>query len=656
MTVDLLPKGPSPNDLEHFDDDADNFLAALNPMIGQFNIDVAKVNTNTQAAAGSAGAAATKADAANASAVAAAGSAAAAAGSAGAAAGSEINAVNAALSAANSAGALTATSASVNALGTGLKTFIVEAGKQFRANIPVYAVDSANSANFIWGTVASYNGTTLAIASVAFGGAGAIGAWNISVSGAMGPEGRVGGVNGGRLSGQLSELKAPSIASAPTVDVWSLAGNSATLTGTAQVTSFGIAPQPGAKFTLIASAATPLTHGANLVLPGGLNYTTSVDDRIDIYADTTARLIVSVTKKDGTAVTAPAPFNRSELLTSSGTFTARVTGWHKFTLKGADGSGGVATTGGTNQSACAASGGASGGIAIRSIFCIAGDAFIFTAGAAGVGVNRGNIIGATPGATGGTSTVTGTGLSLTANGGSGGNAAVVTVTTGSAVAAGAVGGTATGGQTNVQGANSGTATAVCSPVGASGNQAATGGVAMPWRGARYSSGDATVATAGASGAAAATGGSGVGGKSGDAINTAAVGGNFTVTTSGGGSRGPSASVTSSTTVANSSVGPGIPQPFTFSFSEPPFDLVGAGGAPGAGVTGGGGGSGASVDDTIPFAGFGAGTGALVYRTNLGANGTAGKYGSSGGVTAIHAASSVTSGNGGAAFLLVEFTV
>lgn len=109
---------------------------------------------------------------------------------------------------------------------------------------------------------------------------------------------------GDNMSGALNELKAANISAAATTNVWSLAGNSATLTGTTTITSFGTAPQAGAKRTLIAGAATPLTHGANLQLPGGANYTTTAGDRLEIYAETTTQHRVSIFKADGTAVVA----------------------------------------------------------------------------------------------------------------------------------------------------------------------------------------------------------------------------------------------------------------------------------------------------------------------------------------------------------------
>lgn len=201
--------------------------------------------------------------------------------------------------------AQSSTSATSQAIGTGNFTFTTQANKAFVAGADVKVVDQANSGNAMFGTVASYSGTTLQVSITRVTGSGTIAAWNlimIGERGQQGIQGPVGGVNGGNLLGLLAELKAANITAAATTNVWATVGNSATLIGGTAVTSFGTAPQAGAKFTLIAGAATPLTNGANLALPGGLNYTTAVGDRLEIYADTTTAMQVSIFKKDGTAV------------------------------------------------------------------------------------------------------------------------------------------------------------------------------------------------------------------------------------------------------------------------------------------------------------------------------------------------------------------
>lgn len=282
----------------------------------------AAASGSASAAAGSATAASGSATAAAASAVTAGGYATAAATSATNAATSETNAAASAAAAAAMAAAFTGTSASSVTIGTGAKTFMTQTGEQYTAGVTLSFVSQANVTNFMIGQATSYNsGTGQLDANITVtGGSGTFNDWNISlagVQGAQGPQGPAGNLSGGQLLGALDELKAPNIAAAATTNVWALAGNSATLTGTTPVVSFGTASQAGAKRTLIAAAATPLTNGANLLLPGNVNYTCSVGDRLEIYAETTTQARVSIWKADGTPVVSTAAFNNIEVLNIS---------------------------------------------------------------------------------------------------------------------------------------------------------------------------------------------------------------------------------------------------------------------------------------------------------------------------------------------------
>lgn len=210
-----------------------------------------------------------------------------------------------AAAAAVAADSLTATSTTPVEAGTGEKVFVIGPGKRF-PNGEIVAITSKGAPGVrMFGPVKSYVGADLTVMVDGVEGDGTRADWLIGPGGQRGKqgnEGKTGGVNGGNLAGLLAEKKAENILAAATTNVWATGGNSATLVGSTAVVSFGEAPQPGAKFTLIAGAATPLTNGANLVLPGGVNYTTTAGDRLEIFAETTTKMDVSIFKADGTPV------------------------------------------------------------------------------------------------------------------------------------------------------------------------------------------------------------------------------------------------------------------------------------------------------------------------------------------------------------------
>lgn len=89
---------------------------------------------------------------------------------------------------------VTATSVSEVALGTGVKVFEVQAGKQFADNVPVIVVSQADAAKYMAGTVVSYVGATLTVNVTDKAGVGSLAAWNISIAGIKGDQGDTGGV------------------------------------------------------------------------------------------------------------------------------------------------------------------------------------------------------------------------------------------------------------------------------------------------------------------------------------------------------------------------------------------------------------------------------------------------------------------------------
>lgn len=92
----------------------------------------------------------------------------------------------------------------------------------------------------------------------------------------------------------LNEGKGADIASASTIDIWSTAGNLVSITGAATISAFAAAPQAGAKRTLLCASAPTFTHGADFLLPGGVDYVAAAGDRIEVVAITTTQFRLSV--------------------------------------------------------------------------------------------------------------------------------------------------------------------------------------------------------------------------------------------------------------------------------------------------------------------------------------------------------------------------
>lgn len=438
----------------------------------------------------------------------------------------------------NYALALTATSTTSLTVGAGAKTFATQAGKQFTVGQVLYFVNPADATQWMAGPVTAYSGTSLSanitdVSSTASGQT--VANWNISISGLRGAAGPTGGVTGGNLTGALNEVAATSIPSAAALDIWSPAGNFVPVTGTATVTSFTTAPQAGADRTLLAAGAFTLTASANLVIKGvqsGSSITLAAGDEIDVRAETPTKFRVTVRRGDGTAMSALyGAFQNTLRIRSMGTFVARRTGWHRITVVGSGGRGGIAIISGGGLSGKATGGGA-GGMAVGMRFLVAGVTYTVSPGARLTSATQGSGPSAVAGAAGNASSFSGPNiLTITANGGGAGQASNVS----GATVAGAVGGTASGGDYNMQGGGSGSITALVD-----GSAAATGGGAVGIQGSPgYSSGDISVTGyTSASGAYYfATGGAGTGGNS-PGITVAGLPATSSILTGGGGSGGP----------------------------------------------------------------------------------------------------------------------
>jgi hypothetical protein len=354
-----------------------------------------------------------------------------------------------------------------------------------------------------------------------FTGSGSVNDWLITVTGAQGAQGNTGGVNGGSLTDSLNEKRGVDTPAAGTLDIWGAGGNNFTLTGVVPIIGFAAAPQAGARRRLLAGAATPLTDSANFIIKGG-SLTLAPGDEVEVVAETTTKFRLTVFRYSGEASKATANFTSMMKLTSSGTFTAKKTGWHDVRVTGAAGQGGI----GMASTAIAASGAGAGGYAQKMVWLFAGQTLSYTRGLGAAAYSQVGV-GVRNGPDGGISMVTGPGVAIVVNGGGGGKASNVV---GTAVPGG-IGGTASGGDINVQGGNGGDI-AAASWIAAT--WVASGGGAVGVQGTSYSAGSPTTST-GSSSNYAATGGAGVGGGSGSAATSGAT----PAASGGGGAGGPS---------------------------------------------------------------------------------------------------------------------
>jgi hypothetical protein len=432
--------------------------------------------------------------------------------------------------AANSALALVATSSSSLVVGAGTKIFTIPSGKQFINPMPVAAVSASAPASKLFGTVVSYVGTTLTVAVTDYEGSGTHADWTITPSGAHGP---AGSISGGNLTGPLNALRGADVASATTPDIWATGGNYEAITGTASITGFTAAPQAGASRRVLAAGAFTITAGANLIIkgvPSGQSYVCSAGDELDIYAETTTRFRVTISRADGAAAAAMfGSFTSTRVIDVASSFIAQKTGWHKITLVGGGARGGVCTQAVAVGPARATGAGAPAiGWAMR--FLIKGQSYTCLpgTGAPSISVAAGAV---QAGADGGDTTFSGSGIAtMTAGGGKAGAAASSAI-----VLSGGAGGVATGCDVNVTGGAGGDI------VSTAAGRAATGAGACGIQGNTYKAGNVTPA---ATGTTTATGGAAPGGVSGDAANEGFSGGagcggpSPNKATSGSGAGGP----------------------------------------------------------------------------------------------------------------------
>lgn len=93
------------------------------------------------------------------------------------------------------AGQLTIVSTTSLAIGTGSKVFTVAADLSLNAGQFILIVSDADAANYMWGTIASYTGTTLTVTVEAVGGSGTLNDWTMYLTGERGETGATGSIS-----------------------------------------------------------------------------------------------------------------------------------------------------------------------------------------------------------------------------------------------------------------------------------------------------------------------------------------------------------------------------------------------------------------------------------------------------------------------------
>ena len=100
-----------------------------------------------------------------------------------------IAAAASAASAAAIAGAFVGTSTTSLLIALGNKSFTTQSGEQYTSGVYITAVSAANGANFMFGQVVSYSGSTLVLDVQVTGGSGTYADWNLSLAGIRGAAG-----------------------------------------------------------------------------------------------------------------------------------------------------------------------------------------------------------------------------------------------------------------------------------------------------------------------------------------------------------------------------------------------------------------------------------------------------------------------------------
>lgn len=175
-----------------------------------------------------------------------------------------------AVAAAASAASLYGTSATSTLIATGAKTFTTESGKSWPVGSFMVVASRANVANFMFGQVTSYSGTTLILSVSQIGGAGTFTDWNVDLSGVTGPTGPAGPAGSGS-----GDVTGPGVAVSGRVVTFS--GTTGKIIQDSGVTLGSIASQAASSVTITGGSVIGITDLA--VADGGSGSSTAAGAR-----------------------------------------------------------------------------------------------------------------------------------------------------------------------------------------------------------------------------------------------------------------------------------------------------------------------------------------------------------------------------------------
>lgn len=167
------------------------------------------------------------------------------------------------------------------------------------------------------------------------------------------------------------------------------------------------------------SASSPIYNGSSM--PLGRVYFDAADCNSIYGAASTvqpASMTVRWLIKAAVNTSAYAGINKRDLVTTSGVYTAPVTGWYTIVLKGGGGGGGCGYNDGTNF--YGGGGGGEGGVTVTYAYLTANDQINIVIGAGGAGASGNAYTAAYSGQPGGNTKITFNNTVFTAGGGQGG--------------------------------------------------------------------------------------------------------------------------------------------------------------------------------------------------------------------------------------------
>lgn len=229
----------------------------------------------------------------------------------------EFKLIESAIASKGEANGFSGTSITTLTIGTGNKTLTIQQNKAIVIGMTVFIADTASPAsNNMTGTVTDYTPSTglLRVNVTSIGGSGTKSSWSIGLSSNT----SVSLINN-TFTGFQNFAQATVASSATTSDIWNAAGNQILFTGTATVTAFPTAPQPGVTRELVCQAACQFTASANLLIEGissGNTYTAHVNDTIVVRAITISQFLLTIERYDGKLVS---PITNTKLDVMNGT-------------------------------------------------------------------------------------------------------------------------------------------------------------------------------------------------------------------------------------------------------------------------------------------------------------------------------------------------